>query len=271
MKLHKKKFSKAVARKITPILSEVILRLKLTTLTRQLIAFLNYALGRGAGMGWALSAEVQVAVDSVDTEEPIVFDVGGNLGDWAQEFRARKSGGKIYIFEPQKTCQEKILEKGIRDSELICSAVGKEKAELVLYSSHETDGSASLHERNDSFFEESEYKEHKVEVISLDDFVFQRKIEQIDYIKFDIEGHELFALEGLQKTLAAGKVKAFSFEFGSGNLNSRSNFRDFWNLLHKNYRIFIITPSGRLEEIDSYYEDLEFYRGVSNFVAKLKL
>ncbi|MFN7840933.1 MAG: hypothetical protein ACK5N9_04335, partial [Pirellula sp.] len=63
---------------------------------------------------------------------------------------------------------------------------------------------------------------------------------------------------------------AFSFEFGSGNLNSRTSFRDFWNLLSADYDLNIVTPSGYLTLLPAYYEDFEFYRGVSNFIAILK-
>lgn len=270
MKLHKKKNLKKFLRRFTPALSSLIIGLGLTTFFRQLIAYLNYCLGRGAGTGWALSSEVAIAVSCIDSSEPTVFDVGGNKGDWAQEFRRKIAGGKLYIFEPQRTCQKEIRSRNIEGSELVCSAVGKEESELTLYSSNETDGSASLHERGDSFFDENEYQGQVVPVLSLDDFAAEKGIDFIDYIKFDIEGHELYALEGLKRLLSARKVKAFSFEFGSGNLNSRTHFRDFWNLLNKDYTISIMTPSGKLEEVDSYYEDLEFYRGVSNFVAQLR-
>ena len=128
----------------------------------------------------------------------------------------------------------------------------------------------SLHERGDSFFTENVYEEKVVDVISLDDFAIENGLTFIDYAKFDIEGHELFALEGFQTFISSGKVGAFSFEFGSGNLNSKTTFRNFWDFLHENYLIYIITPSGKLEIIEQYYEDLEFYRGVSNFIARLK-
>lgn len=270
MKLHEKKLTKGIARTIAPLISYFIVSFGLAVYFRQLIAFLNYCLGRGAGMGWALSAEVDVAASSVTNDKPVVFDVGGNLGHWSELFRERIPGGVLYIFEPQQACQQSIREKAIPNAELVCSAVGKEKSTMTLYSSSETDGSASLHERGDSFFEEREYSEQTVNVLSLDEFSQEKNLTFIDYVKFDIEGHEFFALEGFQNYLSQGKVGAFSFEFGSGNLNSKTCFRDFWEMLHDHYSIFIITPSGALEEIKEYYEDLEFYRGVSNFVAKLK-
>jgi hypothetical protein len=50
-------------------------------------------------------------------------------------------------------------------------------------------------------------------------------------MKMDIEGHELFALRGAKRALARGVIRPLSFEFGTGNINSRTFFRDYWDLL----------------------------------------
>lgn len=89
-------------------------------------------------------------------------------------------------------------------------------------------------------------------------------------MKMDIEGHELFALKGLCKSIEARRIGAMSFEFSSGNLNSHTCFRDFWKVLSSRYSIFRVTPARRLIEIAGYYEDLEYFRGASNHVVVLK-
>jgi len=84
----------------------------------------------------------------------------------------------------------------------------------------------------------------------------------------DIEGHELYALRGAQQTLAAGKIGALSFEFGCGNINSRTYFRDFWDLLSgAGFSLWRITLSGKEIPISNYYEDHEYFRGATNYVA----
>jgi hypothetical protein len=89
-------------------------------------------------------------------------------------------------------------------------------------------------------------------------------------MKMDIEGHELFALRGAQRALTSRKIGALSFEFGCGNINSRTFFRDFWNLLNgSGFDIWRIAPGGREVRIIEYYEDLEYFRGATNYVAAL--
>ena len=80
----------------------------------------------------------------------------------------------------------------------------------------------------------------------------------------------LFALRGATHALSQGIVRALSFEFGAGNVNSRTFFRDFWELLSPyGYGFHRICPGGTTLTISDYYEDLEFFRGVSNYLAVL--
>jgi len=97
------------------------------------------------------------------------------------------------------------------------------------------------------------------------------KVEFVDFMKMDIEGHEVFALRGAKRALAAGKIGALSFEFGCGNINSRTFLHDFWELLTgAGFELWRITPGGKEIQIDDYYEDLEYFRGATNYIANLK-
>ena len=87
-------------------------------------------------------------------------------------------------------------------------------------------------------------------------------------MKLDVEGNELAVLRGSQESLKTKRIKALTFEFGSGNINSRTFFHDFWDVLKGyGYTIKRICPGGILLEIAEYYEDLEHFRGVTNYLA----
>jgi hypothetical protein len=65
------------------------------------------------------------------------------------------------------------------------------------------------------------------------------------------------------------RIGALQFEFGSGNLNSRATFRQHWDLLRGyGYRIRRLLTGGFLSPIEAYDETLEYYRGVTNYIAE---
>jgi hypothetical protein len=107
-------------------------------------------------------------------------------------------------------------------------------------------------------------------VSTLDAFVASKDIACIDFLKIDVEGHEMSVLKGGANSIEAGKVRAIAFEFGSADVYSRIFFRDIWDFLTgHDYKIRRIVPGGNLVEVESYYEDLEHFRGVSNYIAAL--
>jgi FkbM family methyltransferase len=220
--------------------------------------------GKGAGSGWDLDAEVKAAIPYIRAGAT-VFDVGANKGEWSRSVLARMPGLRLYLFEPQQACAT-YLKFG--SATLVQAAVGEADSSATLFSPGHTAGNASLHSRKDTYFDNQIFSMTRVPVISIDSFMAANAIETVDFVKMDIEGHELFAMRGAEKAMARGAIRAMSFEFGSGNINSRTFFRDYWDLLTRyGYEIHRVLPRGRLLRISRYDEDLEYYRGVSNYVA----
>ncbi|WP_407885207.1 FkbM family methyltransferase [Scytonema sp. NUACC26] len=252
-------------------MSQLILSDSLKTKIRMAEAYIAFLQGKGAGTGWNILEEVKAAKNFIYRDRPIVFDVGANMGVWSKHLLQLLPTSKVYLFEPSNACQKEIYQLNLPNTVLIPLAIGKEQSKGILYSSCPTSGIASLYKRRDSYFQQEEFSEFEVCITTIDDVVREYSIEFVDFMKMDIEGNEFDALEGAFQSLCHRRIGAFSFEFGSGNINSRTFFHDFWDLLNQNdYRIYRITPAGKLLEIDEYYEDLEYFRGVSNYVATLK-
>lgn len=84
--------------------------------------------------------------------------------------------------------------------------------------------------------------------MTIDQVLDELGIETADFMKLDVEGNESAALRGAGRSLAAKRIKALSFEFGSGNANSRTFFHEFWDLLQPlGYTIHRIWPGGNSE------------------------
>jgi FkbM family methyltransferase len=226
--------------------------------------------GKGSGSGWDIAAESTAAL-SLIPRGSTVFDVGANRGDWSRAIYDKLNGDvRLFLFEPQEACIDALKTLVDEGAVLTTAAVGESEGNAILYSPGGHAGNASLHERQDTYFAGQVFVPHEVKVISIDAFLKAKGIETVAFVKMDIEGHELFAMRGAQDALKRGTIRALSFEFGSGNINSRTFFRDHWNLLTSyNYKIFRVLPGGKLLPILRYEEELEYFRGVTNYIAAL--
>lgn len=228
-------------------------------------AFLD---GRGSGQSWNMESEVKCASRYIHNAKPIVFDVGANKGEWAEFMANILPGTKMYLFEPQLLCHEVIQNKNIPNITLVPKGLSSNDGKAAFFTSDTVTSEASLHKRRDSCFEDNSYGTVEIETTSVDSFVQEHEIDFVDFLKMDIEGHEYEALIGAENTLSKGKIGALSFEFGSSNINSRTFFHDFWDLLTGyGYKIGRILPSGKLYPIERYSEDCEYFRGISNYIA----
>lgn len=148
------------------------------------------------------SNEIAIQADYGD----YVIDAGGGWGDTALRFAHQAGkGGKVYTFE--------FIPSNI---ELMQTNIGlnpnlKERIEIVqkalwsesgrpLYCRDNGPASSVNPERTQDYTIE-------VSVISIDDFVTEKNVPKVDFIKMDIEGSELHALKGAEKTLRRFRPK----------------------------------------------------------------
>ena len=271
MRLHQPSLANRLGKQVAKPLSWLACARWIYPMARMADAYLNFLIGKGSGTGWDLREEVRGAGLRIRRPRPVVFDVGANVGNWTQNLLKLVPEAKVYMFDPSPGCQDAIRGKNLPGVTIIPCALGETPGEMAYYSSSPTDGSASLHQRRDTPFETFNYQQMTVPVRTLDEIIETEKIDFVDFMKMDIEGHELFALKGARHALAAGKIRALSFEFGCGNVNSRTFFRDFWDFLGAvNFAIYRITPGGKNILVNDYYEDAEYFRGATNYIAELK-
>jgi FkbM family methyltransferase len=270
--MYRSDFSKKVAKTVIPFTSSCLARLRMHGLVRYAELGASLLQGKGAGSGWDISAEIQAAADCILRPDPILLDVGANNGRWTQGMlRLFPATRKVVLFEPQEECLAAINSLQIPGKVVVPAAVSDHAGTELFHISCAGWGAASLYERNETFFADRPQKKIAVQVTTLDAVLEGEAIDHVDFAKFDIEGAELAAFRGATRTFSRGAIGALSFEFGSGNINSRTFFRDFWDFLTGHgFEMFRVLPGGRTLRISEYYEDLEYFRGVSNYVCKAK-
>jgi FkbM family methyltransferase len=274
MRVHEAGLLNSIGKRLAQPLSAVATARWSRGFVRLAETYLAMLQGKGSGGRWSLDSEFRAArlaigAMAVDpNSELVLFDVGANVGEWSLAMSRDFPGARIFMFEPQPNCQAAVRALKIPNATLIPKAVSSHAGTTSLYTSGPRAGIASLHSRRDSYFQSKNFDKISVETVALDDVIEGHGLACVNLVKMDIEGHEFEGLKGAMRSLEKGTIKAFTFEFGSGNVNSRTYFHDFWDLVVPlGYRLHRIVPSGRLLPITDYYEDCEYFRGVSNYLA----
>lgn len=232
-----------------------------------------YAMNYGGGGLIETSGEAWVLANIVRREceresAPVVFDVGANVGDYTMLVRRHLPNAIVYAFEPSKSVYDELAEhvrsEGDRVRPFSLGFSDTEKvAELYSYTVEGEEvsliSSIDLRLPTQAVEVKTNASEH-VRVATIDRFCESEGIERIDFLKLDVEGHELAVLRGAGRMLSEGRISAIQFEFGPANIYSRTFFYDFWSLLANDYRVYRIAPIG------FYGEHLEIFL-TTNYLA----
>ena len=259
-----------MTKSIIPLISSCLVRLHMHDFVRSAEIGMSLLQGKGAGSGWDMSGELRAAASCIKRPDPVLADVGANYGKWAQGMlHIFPSTQRVLLFEPQEECLTKLAKLSLPGKTVIASAVSDHSGTEPFYVSGMGWGAASFYERNETSLVNRQQQKITVPVTTLDATLETEGIEFVDFAKFDIEGAELAAFRGATRSFSRGAIGALSLEFGSANINSKTFFRDFWDFLTSHgFEIYRILPGGNTLRIHEYYEDLEYFRGVSNYLCK---
>jgi FkbM family methyltransferase len=162
----------------------------------------------------------------VKADQPIVFDVGANVGDTLVDFKEWWPNSKVHCFEPQHECwkdlEEKVTDFCFTDVYINKYAVGNTIVDHATFYSHDiTSGqsgfnkintesldSINLNElKNDDYNALKKYKEklnheREVKIVPLVNYMNDKNVEHLDLLKIDTQGYEPEVLNGLENNLS---------------------------------------------------------------------
>ncbi len=219
----------------------------------------------GSGEAWIWQF---LAKEVWQNEPAVVFDVGANIGDYANLLLSRFADRvALHCFEPsQKTFLSlKTRLEGYDGVKLYNFGFSGKEEKRTLFLNHETSGLASCYNRRLDHFGIHMSVKEEIQLSKIDDFCESNAIFRIDLLKLDVEGHELEVLRGAEKLIEAKSIKAIQFEFGGCNIDSRTFVQDFWYLLNPRYKIYRILTKG-LAPINQYRETYEIFI-TTNYLA----
>lgn len=238
-------------------------------LFRMSLRGMNY----GNGGNYEESGELgvlQYIKGKLQTKNPIVvFDVGANVGNYTKAvYKSLDGRAIIHAFEPSKKTYESLCKNasGLKSVVLNNFGFGRAVETLTLYTNRERSGLASVYQRDLGYTGISMDKTEEIRLSTIDSYCHENEINHIHFLKLDIEGHELSALMGAAQVLANKKIDFIQFEFGGANIDSHTFFRNFYQLLESDYKIYRILKNG-LTEISKYKNTYEIFDSI-NYLAE---
>lgn len=136
----------------------------------------------------------------------VAVDVGAHKGAYLYWMRKIVGPeGRVFAFEPQpqlaQLLKRIVARKGWSNVFIENAGISSEPGTMTLHvpdSSSGTSPSASLCPK---LYESSSGSKLSVEVVTLDEYFAQKKIDRIDFLKCDVEGHELEVFRGAANIL----------------------------------------------------------------------
>jgi FkbM family methyltransferase len=154
-----------------------------------------------------LTAELRIMLDLVSPGD-VVFDVGANRGYFTQLYSLLVGRhGRVFAFEPVPTTfrvlQARMAERQvIPNFELVDVAFSDTSGTAVMHLPGQDDGQASLQPHSGvGSWTADPAATFPCRQVRLDDFVRERGISRLDFLKCDVEGAELLVLRGACATL----------------------------------------------------------------------
>jgi FkbM family methyltransferase len=157
-------------------------------------------------------------------ENGCIVEIGAYTGRETVLFAAHCPSGKIYAFEPVRNLFEKLQARCVLFSNVSCAQIAVSDrsgtAELHIAEHPKRPGAitqaSSLHRaQNRLAFSPIRYT-HTIAVntITLDEWAATKKIEQIDLLWIDVQGHEYAVLQGADRILQRVRFVHVEVHFG---------------------------------------------------------
>lgn len=188
---------------------------------------------------------LKVAARGLLGVSPVAVDVGANVGDWTNEFLRTNSGGRVYAFEPAAETFAQLRRRFAADGRIACQplAISDRAGEARMAVWPDYSGSNSMHD----FVGGAGMRMEKVETVTGDDVLRSHGLAKIDWLKIDVEGHEIQVLRGFRRSLEERRIRFVQWEYNKTWIAARTSLRDAFELLEPaGYKLCKLRPKSPL-------------------------
>ncbi len=147
----------------------------------------------------------------------VYLDGGYHSGEWSSKVLSLKRDSSVFAFDPwPEAASRHASSPDAARIEFFPIALSDEPGTMTFYDFNNACNSLT---RRKLEVDENP-KEYEVDVTSLDVWCTENDVKHIDLLKLDLEGYDLYALEGARRLLETQSISSFVFEYGSGWIGS---------------------------------------------------
>jgi len=205
-------------------------------------------------------------------EDPLhLIDVGAHVGDYSQmlldKSAERGVSVHLHLFEPRRSSFG-VLRQRFGDMACVTlneQALSRDDENRTIFFDHEGSGLASLYQRNLKPYGIQLDQSETVTTGRLDDYIQEKALSHVHFLKIDVEGHEMAVLEGMGSHLDGGFVDFVQFEYGGADLDSGVTLMDLFDLFEgAGFRVAKLMRKGL--EVRTYRPWMDNF-AYANYVA----
>lgn len=197
----------------------------------------------------------------------VIFDVGCNVGEWSQTAVRYFPAARIHCFELSEGTF-KTLSVNLKGPNFVLNNMGMgDKDAVVEYKDYGENSKVN------TLLVDATYHDRKIEfhikrstIRSGDSYCREKSIDQIDFLKIDVEGADHLVLEGFADLLQKKAVRVIQFEYGYTHGDARFLMRDFHRFFERHgYTVGRVQKGGIAFEGWNYKQN--DFRSGPNYVA----
>lgn len=178
------------------------------------------------------------------SDRPVIFDIGAHKGAYTDFVLQEIPSADCYLFEPNPALFEALKHRKNSFNYAINNLYGDQD---FYKCPSKNDELSSLHKR--PIFDETGFERITVPTTYIDKFCIAESIEEVDFIKVDVEGSEISVVAGAKNMMALKKVKFIQVEYGGTYIDAGVQFSDLINLSNDlEYKVYELA-GNKLSEV----------------------
>jgi FkbM family methyltransferase len=202
----------------------------------------------------------------VDTETPVIFDVGAHYGESVTDYRCMLPHSTIYSFEPDSQSFSRLKQNtaGLKDVYCFQQALSDNsgQADLYINSSSATNSLLPISDTATALWGEAvrtSSSTERVTTATLDSFCVSQNVDRINILKIDVQGAEMSVLKGATDMFSREKVDVVICEIiTSPTYTGQNTLKEYLEFVENSGLVLVdilnpVRKKNRLLQIDAIF------------------